>query len=226
MPPLEKGIETFKRLSDTIGKEKVIWRFDPLILTNTLSVDRLLERIYGIGKEIHNHTEKLVISFIDINLYKKVKRNLIVSGFNDCKEFSIEDMTGIAKGLQEINKEWKLEIVTCTEATDLSAFGINHTKCILDALMIRLFSHDRELMDFLGYMAPEESLLPLKRKRTKVLKDSGQRKHCECVPSKDIGQYDTCIHGCLYCYANASPIVAQNNFKKHKEKGEYGETIF
>jgi DNA repair photolyase len=225
VPPMQSRIETFKRLSDTIGKEKVIWRFDPLILADNLTIDRLLDKIYGIGREIHDHTEKLVVSFIDIALYGKVKRNLIDAGFTNYREFYIEDMTRIAQGLQEMNREWKLEVATCAEATDLLNYGINHNKCVDDALMIRLFSHDRELMDFLGYVVTEESLLPQERKRTKALKDKGQRKHCGCVPSKDIGQHDTCIHGCLYCYANASPLVAQSNYEKHKEKDEYGDTI-
>jgi DNA repair photolyase len=228
VPPLQQRIDTFKRLSDTIGKGKVVWRFDPLILTNTITVDALLDKIYGIGKQIHTHTEKLVISFIDINLYKKVRQNLVRAEFRDCKEFTLEDIKGIAKGLQEINKECNIAIATCAEATDLSAYGINHNKCIDDELMIRQFSHDKELMDFLGYVPPEEGLLPYveaKGKRTKVLKDLGQRKDCGCIPSKDIGQYDTCINGCIYCYANTSPRIAQMNYQKHRSKGEYCEAI-
>lgn len=193
VPPLQQRIDAFKRLSDTIGKGKVVWRFDPLILTNTITVDALLDKIYGIGKQIHRHTEKLVISFIDINLYKKVRQNLVTAGFRDCKEFTFEDMTVIAKGLQEMNKEWNINIATCAEATDLSAYRINHNKCIDDELMIRQFSHDKELMDFLGYVPPKEGLLSFieaKGKRTKVLKDLGQRKDCGCISSKDIGQYE------------------------------------
>ncbi len=225
---LQERIDTFKRLSDTIGKGKVIWRFDPLILTNTITVDVLLDKIYGVGKQIHKHTEKLVISFIDINLYKKVRQNLMSAAFRHCKEFTLEDMSGIAKGLQEINQEWNISIATCAEAMDLSAYGIKHNKCIDDELMIRHFNHDKDLMNFLGYVPPEEGLLPLiepKGKRIKVLKDSGQRKDCGCVPSKDIGQYDTCIHGCLYCYANTSPRIAQMNYQKHKCQREYTEAI-
>jgi DNA repair photolyase len=228
VPPLQQRIDAFKRLSNTIGKGRAVWRFDPLILTNTITVDTLLDKIYGIGKQIHTHTEKLVISFIDINLYKKVRQNLVAAGFRDCKEFTIEDMKEIAKGLQEMNKEWNIEIATCAEATDLSEYGINHNKCIDDELMIRQFSHDKELMDFLGYVPPQEGLLPFieaKGKGTKVLKDLGQRKDCGCIPSKDIGQYDTCINGCIYCYANTSPRIAQMNYQKHRSKGEYCEAI-
>ena len=127
-----------------------------MILSNTITVDVLLDKIYGIGKQICKHTEKLVISFIDINLYKKVRKNLVSSGFRDCKEFTLEDMAGIAKGLQKINKEWNISMATCAEVADLSAYGINHNKCIDDELLIRRFSHDKVLMDFLGYDITQE----------------------------------------------------------------------
>ena len=228
VPPLINRIKTLKKLSDTIGKEKVVWRFDPLILSETITTDRLLEKIHNVGSQIHNHIEKLIISFIDIKAYKKVSQNLMAAGFKDCKEFTPEDMQDIAKGLKEMNKEWNLKVATCTEATDLSEYGIIHNKCIDDDPLIRLFSQDKALMDFLGYVAPESGVLPFmdsKGKKTRVLKDLGQRKDCGCIPSKDIGQYDTCIHGCVYCYANASPKTAQMNFQKHRSRKVYSESI-
>jgi DNA repair photolyase len=229
VPPLVKRIETFKRLSYAIGKEKVVWRFDPLILSKKITTDKLLEKIHGVGSKIHSHTEKLVISFIDFKLYKKVQQNLRTVGFKDCKEFTPEDIIKIATGLQEMNKEWNLQIATCAEATDLSEYGIAHNKCIDADLLIRLFNHDKELMDFLGYVPPESGLLPFidpkGKSRPRVLKDLGQRKDCGCIPSKDIGQYGTCVHGCAYCYANASPEIAQRNFQRHRSLKEYSEAI-
>jgi hypothetical protein len=104
VPDLKKRIDTFRRVSETIGKERVVWRFDPLILTKRLTVESLLEKIQGIGKQIHPYTEKLVISFIDIGLYRKMYQNLMTAGFRDCREFTFEDMTRIAIGLQEMNR--------------------------------------------------------------------------------------------------------------------------
>jgi len=218
VPPLRQRIDTFKRLSDTIGKGRVVWRFDPLILTDTITADVLLDKIYGIGRKIHTHTEKLVISFIDINLYKKVRQNMTSAGFRDCKEFTFEDMKEIAGGLQEMNKEWNISVATCAEAADLSQYGVKHNKCIDDELMIRHFSHDKELMDFLGF--PSET-----GERRPALKDSGQRRGCGCIQSKDVGQYDTCVHGCIYCYGNTSPKIAQMNYRKQKSRGEHCEAI-
>lgn len=80
VPPLTERIETFRTLSDILGKEAVIWRFDPLILTDNISVDTLIEKIERVGTEIHNCTEKLVFSFADIGSYKKVKANMTDSG--------------------------------------------------------------------------------------------------------------------------------------------------
>jgi hypothetical protein len=91
--------------------------FDSLILSETIITDRLLEKIHSIGSQIHKHTEKLVISFIDIKFYKKVSQNLMAVAFKDCKEFTFEDMRDIAKGLQETNKEWNFQIATWDRIT-------------------------------------------------------------------------------------------------------------
>ena len=223
VPALHQRLDTFKRLSDKIGKSRVVWRYDPLVLSDNISIESLLDKIYGIGKQIHDYAEKLVVSFIDISDYAKVLRNLIKAGHGDCREFTVDDIVTMAKGLQEINKEWNLTIATCSEQTDLSAFGIVHNKCIDDGLMIREFSHDKALMDFLGYSVNLFDAEGNKRK-VKILKDAGQRKVCGCIPAKDIGIYATCPHLCVYCYGNKTPESAIENYQKHKSS-PFGEMI-
>ncbi|MGE5237528.1 MAG: DUF1848 domain-containing protein [Chloroflexota bacterium] len=226
VPPLTERIEAFRRLSDTIGRERVVWRFDPLILTGPVTVDALLDKIRGVGDLIHRHTEKLVISFIDINLYRKVRQNLLAGGIRDCREFAPEDIGNIAEGLQAMNRQWGLEIATCSESADLSRYEITHNKCIDNELMTRLFRHDGALTDFLHSITVAENPSTGGRGKTaEVLKDPGQRKSCRCIPSKDIGQYDTCAHSCLYCYANTSPEKARSNYEKQGKRGQYGESI-
>ena len=197
VPLIGKRIESFCRLSEKLGKERVIWRFDPLILTCSVGVDELLEKIRGVGDQLHAFTEKLVISFVDINAYKKVQinfRNHHVDG----REFDSQDMARLAQGLSALNQSWNLKISTCGETADLKRYGIMHNRCIDGALMVRLFQADTQLMSFLGYQKVD---CPGSDDWTRM-KDKGQRKACGCIVSKDIGRYDTCGHGCIYCYAN------------------------
>ena len=105
-------INTFKTLSEKIGRDKVIWRFDPLIMTDTIDVQVLLDRIFKIGEQLSKHTNKLVISFADISTYRKVRSNLHKHKVN-YKEFNPETMIEVAKGLKELNKTLGLEISTC-----------------------------------------------------------------------------------------------------------------
>ena len=220
VPPVAERIDTFKRLADRIGKERVIWRFDPLMLgcaagtkpglpACDLSVDVLLERIGNIGRQFKGYTEKLVFSFIDIEAYRKVQRNLEGLGV---REFSSEEQRRFAQGLAELNKELGLELTTCGEEADLSAYGVRHNKCVDDELMMRLFHDDAALMDFIG--AEYDMFTGWHIEKSK--KDKGQRKACGCIVSKDIGAYNTCPHLCRYCYANASPEQALANWRRHK----------
>lgn len=208
VPSVEERIDTFRRLADRIGKERVIWRFDPLALTDKVSIDALLERIGNIGRQLKGYTEKLVFSFIDISSYRKVQKNLV--GYN-CREFSPNEQMRFAKGLSQLNIELSLELATCAEQVDLSAYGIKHNKCVDDDLMMKLFHEDAELMDFIGAKYDMFSGWHISKSK----KDKGQRKACGCVISKDIGMYNTCPHLCRYCYANSSDDVVQINTKKH-----------
>lgn len=208
VPPVAERIDTFRHLARRIGKERVIWRFDPLLLSNYLTVDVLLEKIASIGHELQGATEKLVFSFADIQAYRKVGKNL--SGTN-CREFSSEEKIEFAKGLRDVNLSLGLEMATCAEDIDLSEYGIKHNKCVDDDLMVRLFHDDAKLMDFIGAEYDMIDGWTIKKSR----KDKGQRKACGCIVSKDIGMYNTCPHLCRYCYANSSDSVVQRNYSKH-----------
>lgn len=215
VPRLEKRIEIFKELSTKIGKDRVIWRFDPLFLTTELTVVDLLLRLENIGNQLYKYTSKLVFSFADISIYNKVANNLKKENI-DYIEFSSETMIQFAEGIQKLNKKWNLEIATCAEKFDLKNYGISHNKCIDDDLMIKLFSHDKKLMEFLGVEYVEPSLFDsCKVEKVKKLKDKGQREACGCIMSKDIGEYNTCPHECVYCYANTSKELALKNYKNH-----------
>ena len=240
VPPLEKRIETFRQLVEKLGKGKVVWRFDPLILTDNISIDDLLCKVENIGNKLDGYTEKLVFSFADIALYKKVKANLEKSKVK-YSEWTEEQMLEFARRLVELNKSnnWNYTLATCGEAVDLD--GISHNHCVDDNLMIRFAYNDKVLMDFLGVeiktvekslfgvapIPPNAIMLNANQYaiKHKDNRDKGQRTVCGCMVSKDIGEYNTCPHLCEYCYANASKEVAVKNYEQAKLTDWKSETI-
>lgn len=235
--PLAERIETFKLLVDKLGKGAVIWRFDPLILTESIGIDDLLRKIEFIGDSLWGYTEKLVFSFADIASYRKVKANLEKNNV-PFREWTEETMLEFASKLAELNKKWGYELATCGEKIDVERFGIKHNHCVDDRLIVRLGYRSPELMKFLNaeilqtqvlqqdlFATEETMLIPedaifLDNGQFAVInksnKDKGQREFCGCMKSKDIGQYDTCPHLCEYCYANTSKESAVKNYKQHK----------
>jgi DNA repair photolyase len=215
IPSLENRIKTFIELSEKIGKDKVIWRFDPLLLSDTITIEKLIQKIKNVGDQINKFTQKLVISFVDIRNYKKVQQNLNNSGFSDYREFSEEEKQIFAQKLADLNQNWNLNLYTCAEEIDLTKFGIEKNSCIDYFLLVNLFSYDKELKKFLQ-PPPQTQLSSFDpKKNAKILKDTGQRSECGCIYSKDIGQYNTCMHLCSYCYANHSPSIVRKNYEKY-----------
>lgn len=225
VPELQKRIETFIQLSENIGKEKVIWRFDPLILTDSIGVNELLIRVEKIADQLKNYTRKLVFSFADIENYRKVKNNLNRNGIQH-KEFDEKSMNDFSSALKQLNQSWGLELATCAEKIPLEFYGISHNKCIDDNLLIELFSHDKALMDFLKVKITFGDVFDntIKIEKLKDNKDKGQRYSCGCIVSKDIGEYNTCPHSCTYCYANTNEQIAFDNWKSYDKKND-SETI-
>ncbi|MEF8983314.1 MAG: DUF1848 domain-containing protein [Bacteroidales bacterium] len=230
VPPLSERINTFKELSRRIGKEKVIWRYDPLMLPPGMNVDQLLSRIKYIGNTLHSHTEKLVISFVQILRYKKVRSKLLnESALFDKEnllqsEFSYQQKIELAEKLQRLNRRWNLEIADCAGEANLESYGVRPNKCIDDMLMKRLFNNDRVLIHFLhtGKLPKgnQARLFTEYPENSPSLKDKGQRSACKCIYSKDVGMYNTCPHICLYCYANISAHKVNHNHSRHDPSNE------
>jgi hypothetical protein len=165
--------ETFIKLSEYCGKEKVIWRYDPVLLIDTFTIHYHLEAFESLCRKLYRHTEKCVISFIDAYsfLTEKFKQNSIY-------ELSNDEIDMLADNFAAIAKKYNIPLFTCAEKSNLAQYGIGHNKCIDDDLIERLFN------------------LKVKSK-----KDPSQRLECGCCVSRDIGAYNTCLHDCVYCYA-------------------------
>ena len=235
LPSLDKRIETFKKLSTLISPRRIIWRFDPILLSSSISPRSILTKIWKIGNKLKGHTNKLVFSFVDIMAYRKVQNNLVKEtslftkenvGYGEGSESQrIEIVDGLCK-LREIwkNEGWNLAIATCAESLDLGKYGIEHNSCVDGDLMERLFGEDKELVYYLrtGHLYEPNlfGYIPDIPDTQKNLKDRGQRKLCGCILSKDIGMYNTCRHFCVYCYANTSKKIVIENAGKHSDESE------
>lgn len=182
-------VETFKKLSEKIGSEKVILRYDPVILSDNYTIDFHKKAFARLCDLLAPYTKKIVFSFLDD--YKKISKNIKQLNI---KEISAEEMCIMAEYFADTAKKYNLKIESCAEQIDLERFGINHGKCI-----------DNELIEKItGY-------------KLSVGRDN-QRNACGCIKCIDIGEYNTCMHKCLYCYANINKEAAFKNYKLHDKK--------
>ncbi len=187
LPDLQKRIDVFKEISRRIGKERVIWRFDPIVLIkNIISPDDIVERFETIARELSGFTKRVIISFM--TPYKKV-----LYRFKKIKieytQPTVDEVYYIAERLGKISKKFGIEIQSCSERFnalgELEAFGIKKGACIDKNYIMHVFSENNELVNEVS----------------RLKKDRGQRSLCLCVESVDIGEYNTCKFDCVYCYA-------------------------
>ena len=226
LPPLRERVETFRRLADRLGPERMVWRFDPLLLAaahgRTMPAPAvLLDRIAALAKGLAGYTDKLVFSFADIAPYRKVVGNLRRKRIA-WRDFTPEEMRQTGAAIADICASYGMRAATCGEKANLSAQGVTHNRCTDPELVLKLTGRHADVLELLQLNGSEQLLLPgAPPVAGRVYpRDSGQRPDCLCVPCKDVGQYNTCPHGCVYCYANTSESVARKNFRAHNVDGE------
>ena len=207
VPPLEKRISDFQKLSRYLGKERVVWRFDPLLLSDIIPLADLFSRIEYLFSRLGPYCDRMVFSFIDIAGYRGVTRNLKQYGLAAIREFTPEEKLETAGFLQQCSEKYGPLVMACSQALDLTPFGIVPGRCVDDRLFRKIGSHDPEFISWLDRYAK---------------KDKGQRPHCTCIIAKDVGEYSTCMHQCRYCYANRSDDVVTDRFNRHQHAIKQG----
>jgi hypothetical protein len=197
LPSLEARIVVLRKLAKRIGRNRILWRFDPLILTDTLDAATLLSRISRLGDQLSDCVSRLTISFL--SPYKTVIRRMHRAGTTP-RQPTEDDIRIIGEQCAAFGRKWGIEVVSCAETAPLHRYGIMAGSCIDPVYIRREFSDDALLMDFIGSVY-RPSLFDDETDLRRSLKDPGQRNECLCMYSKDIGRYGTCTQGCLYCYA-------------------------
>ncbi len=180
-------IPAFQRLSKAIGRDRVVWRYDPILFNERYTMDYHLKYFRLLAAKLSGFTEQCTVSFLDC--YRRTERNtrplhILRPTFGQEAE--------LMRRFSETAEEFGIRVVACAEDADFESFGVRRAHCI-----------DRDRLERLGGY------------RLNVGKDKNQRPACGCAESIDIGAYDTCRNGCLYCYANANPAMAGRNFAAH-----------
>ncbi|HEX5773851.1 MAG TPA: DUF1848 domain-containing protein, partial [Geomobilimonas sp.] len=197
LPPLKERVDALLGLAARIGPERVVWRYDPVILSGATPVDWHLAQAGALAARLSGATRRLVISFCDFYGAGKGRlgRALQGSGIEPADITAPEhaaELEQVALGFGALARRNGLEIFTCTEEADLERFGIGHGACIDGELIQRLFGGN-----------------PSRRK------DRNQRQGCNCVASVDMGTYNSCPFRCAYCYANFNTGIIEQNRLRH-----------
>lgn len=180
-------IPAFQELSRRIGRDRVIWRYDPVFLSSCYSMEYHLRYFRVLAAKLSDYTDTCTFSFLDY--YRNTAARMRPLAPLPC---TVEQQQELAGQFARIAAGYGIRLNTCAEEIDLDSFGISHARCI-----------------------DPERLGRIAGCRLDIKKDPNQRPECGCAASIDIGAYDTCGNGCLYCYANHSRKALDRNTALH-----------
>ncbi|MDE6598111.1 MAG: DUF1848 domain-containing protein [Clostridia bacterium] len=188
VPDIDTSIQTLIKLASIVGKERIAWRYDPVLLTEKYTVEKHFETFEYMAKRLAPFIDRCIFSFVE--MYKKLQRNM-----PELIPLTEEDKLKLAERLGEIAGRYGIHIQTCGTNGDYTKYGIHASGCAT--------------LEILGKANSCEF---------KELKHKGLREGCHCIESRDVGAYDTCPNGCRYCYANNDMAKVKENYKRHNPK--------
>ena len=196
-------IEYIKELAGTYGPDVVVWRYDPIIISTLTPVIWHLRNFETLASALEGTTDEVVVSFAQI--YKKTRRNMDIAAKDADFDWSLhelmsdDDVRSLIVELAQIAVSHHMRLRICSQKVYLIPGIIEEARCV-DADRLEKVS---------GKAIPGK------------VKQKGNRKECGCFASKDIGEYDTCPHGCVYCYAVQHRDLALERYKAHDPAGEF-----
>lgn len=209
-PSLAVALDTMQRLAARVGSERIIWRYDPIVLSRETGTSFHIERFETIARALRGWTRRAVVSFVDP--YRKTERRLreldqVGVEVVPHSEWPSAGLDSLIRALVRAAHENGMKVASCAEEMNLRPFGVEPAKCIDDHLIQRVF----------GLTVGSR-------------KDPSQRPACGCVTSRDIGMYNSCLFGCRYCYATGSLKKARQNWREHDPEsasllGHFGATL-
>ena len=185
VPTIDESIETLNELSEIVGPKKLSWRYDPILLTDRYTIEKHLQKFEYITSQVHDKISSCIFSFVD--MYTKVYRNM-----PEIIELTLEDKEEILKGISKTAKEYDMPLQSCAAADEYKNYGIMNSGCIT-----------RDILE-------KSNNICLNK-----VKDKGSRQGCRCIHWHDIGEYDTCLNACKYCYANRNNNIVKKKYEKH-----------
>lgn len=185
VPDIETSIETFLKLSQIVGGNRIAWRYDPILLTKNYTIETHFKTFERIAERLAGNFDRCIFSFVE--MYKKHEVN-----FPELIPFTEEDKDLIAEGIGRIAMKYGFILQTCGPEENYAGYGINTSGCVT--------------LDILGKANNLEF---------RNLKHKGFRKGCHCMESRDIGALNSCPNGCKYCYANKNAELPRENFRLH-----------
>lgn len=193
VPDWRVGVEILRALAKRIGAQRVLWRFDPIVLTDRLDAPAYVARFAMLARALSGYTGRCYFSFA--TFYAKATRRLTAAGVQ-FRDPPLDEKRDLAHTLAGIAAEAGMALYACCQP-ELVDEVIRPASCIDAALLAELFP----------LPALQAPLRPT-------------RPGCGCAASRDVGVYDTCLHGCRYCYATGDDARAMAGFQRHDPEGE------
>lgn len=197
VPDAARAVVTFRSIAERFGSRAIVWRYDPILLTSITEADWHIDNFAGLAGALRGVTDEVVVSFADF--YAKTAAHLRAAatrhGFA-WRDPAAAEKRDLTRRLAAIAADNGMTLTLCVEP-DLLVDGIAAARCV-DAL---------RLSDVAGH--------PIRAR------EKGNRAGCACAETRDIGAYDSCVQGCVYCYAVRSPAAARRRLQTHDPDGEF-----
>lgn len=185
IPDIDTSMETFLKLSQIVGRQRVAWRYDPILLTKKYTIETHFKTFERISECLAGQFDRCIFSFVE--MYKKHEVN-----FPELIPLTETEKDVLAKGIGKIAAKYGFILQTCGPEENYAKYGIDTSGCVT--------------LDILGQA---------NNLKFRELKHKGFRKGCHCMESRDMGALNSCPNGCKYCYANKNAELPRENFKLH-----------